>query len=119
LFDTHTARNLIMATTSVQVVPGLEVSGGGRYEHEDGYTQSGGASAPRSQSTRDNGGAFIEGRATYQRLFVSGGAGFEHNAVFGNAEILLPQTRDELPVFGGDHHIDVHQRHVYLKRIVR
>jgi iron complex outermembrane receptor protein/vitamin B12 transporter len=85
LFDTHTARNLIMATTSVQVVPGLEVSGGGRYEHEDGYTQSGGASSPRSQSTRDNGGAFIEGRGTYQRLFVSGGAGFDHNAVFGNA----------------------------------
>ncbi len=28
---------------------------------------------------------FIEGRGTYQRLFVSGGAGFEHNAVFGNA----------------------------------
>jgi iron complex outermembrane receptor protein/vitamin B12 transporter len=88
LFDAHTTRNLIMATTSVQVVPGLEVSGGGRYEREDGYTQSGAGSSlpgPRSQSTRDNGGAFVEGRGTYQRLFVSGGAGFEHNAVFGNA----------------------------------
>jgi vitamin B12 transporter len=85
LFDSHTTRNLVMGTTSVQIVPGLDVSGGARYEREEGFTQSGGASAPKSESTRDNGGAFIEGRGTYQRLFVSGGAGFEHNAVFGNA----------------------------------
>jgi iron complex outermembrane receptor protein/vitamin B12 transporter len=87
-FDTHTTRNLIVATTSVQVLPGLDVAGGGRYEREDGFTQPSGASSlpgPKSQSTRDNGGAFLEGRGTYKRLFVSGGAGFEHNAVFGNA----------------------------------
>jgi iron complex outermembrane receptor protein/vitamin B12 transporter len=85
LFDSHTTRNLIMATTSLQVVRGLDVSGGGRYEREDGYTQSGGASGARSESTRDNGGAFVEARATYERLFLSGGVGVEHNAVFQNA----------------------------------
>jgi len=84
LFDSHTTRTLIMATTSAQVVPWLDISGGGRYEHEAGYTQSGGAAAPRSESARDNGGAFVEARATYQRLFVSGGVGVEHNAVFQN-----------------------------------
>jgi iron complex outermembrane receptor protein/vitamin B12 transporter len=88
LFDSHTTRDLIMGTTRVQIVPGLDLSGGARYEREDGFTQSGaGTSSPgaKSQSTRDNGGAFVEARGTYQRLFVSGGAGFEHNAVFGNA----------------------------------
>jgi len=85
LFDSHTTRNLLMGTTSVEIVPGLDVSGGGRYEREDGFTQSGGASAPKSQSTRDNGGAFVEARGTYQRLFASAGVGVEHNAVFGNA----------------------------------
>jgi iron complex outermembrane receptor protein/vitamin B12 transporter len=85
LFDSHTTRNLFMGTASVQVVPGLDVSGGARLESESGFTQSGGATAPKSETTRENGGAFVEARATYQRLFVSGGAGLEHNAVFGNA----------------------------------
>src|SRR5262249_13061148 len=85
LFDSHTTRNLITATTSLQVVRGLDVSGGGRYEREDGYTQSGGASGTRSQSTRDNGGAFVGARATYAGVSLSGGVGVEHNAVFQNA----------------------------------
>ncbi|HXD72253.1 MAG TPA: TonB-dependent receptor plug domain-containing protein [Vicinamibacterales bacterium] len=85
LFDSHTTRNLITGSTSVQVIPGFDVSGGAHYEHEAGYTQSGGAAAPKSETTRDNGGAFAEGRVTYQRLFVSGGVGVEHNAVFGGA----------------------------------
>jgi iron complex outermembrane receptor protein/vitamin B12 transporter len=85
LFDSHTTRNLIMSSTSLQVVRGLELSGGGRYEREGGYTQSGGASGTRSESTRDNGGAFVEARATYERVFLSGGVGVEHNAVFQNA----------------------------------
>lgn len=84
LFDAHTTRNLIGGTASVQVVPGLDVSGGARLETEKGFTQSGGATAPKSESRRENGGAFLEARGTYRRLFASGGAGFEHNAVFGN-----------------------------------
>ncbi len=41
------------------------------------------------------------------------------DAVFQNAEIVFFQIGDELAVFGGDHHTDVHQRHVNFDGVVR
>jgi vitamin B12 transporter len=57
------------------------VSGGARFEHEKAFSDFG---FP-PEITRKNGGAFVEGRLNLgNRAYVSGGVGFEHNAVFGN-----------------------------------
>jgi iron complex outermembrane receptor protein/vitamin B12 transporter len=83
LFTAHTTRRLISGKASYRVTSALDVSGGGRFEREEGFTQF--QSNPLSESERNNGGAFVEGRVSVPRLFVSGGVGFEHNAVFENA----------------------------------
>lgn len=83
LFDAHTNRNVVSGQTTFQVARGLDVSGGGRFEREEGFTELG--SDPRSESHRNNAGAFVEARASLSRVFVSGGVGFEHNDAFENA----------------------------------
>ena len=85
LFDGHTTRNALSGQVSYHAGSMLTVSGGGRFENEQGYTQSGGASSPKTESERNNGGLFGEARVTAGRLFASGGVGYEHNAVYGNA----------------------------------
>jgi iron complex outermembrane receptor protein/vitamin B12 transporter len=82
LFDSHTTRNALSAQTTYRAGSMLTLSGGGRFEHEDGFTQSAGA---KTGSTRNNGVLFGEARVTAGRLFASGGIGYDHNAVFGNA----------------------------------
>jgi len=83
LFTAHTTRRMISGQTSHRVASGLDVSGGGRFEREEGNTRIN-LDQP-SESERNNGGAFVEARASVSRVFVSGGLGFEHNAVFKNA----------------------------------
>ncbi len=85
LFDGHTTRNALSGQLSYRAGSILTVSGGGRFEDEQGFTQSGGAASPKDESTRNNGGLFGEARITAGRLFASGGVGYEHNAVFKNA----------------------------------
>jgi iron complex outermembrane receptor protein/vitamin B12 transporter len=85
LFDGHTTRNALSGQLSYRAGSILTVSGGGRFENEQGFTQSGGTSTPKDESSRNNGGLFGEARITAGRLFASGGVGYEHNAVFKNA----------------------------------
>jgi vitamin B12 transporter len=85
LFDGHTTRNALSGQLSYRAGSILTLSGGGRFEDEQGFTQSGGAASPRNESTRNNGGLFGEARIAAGRLFASGGVGYEHNAVFKNA----------------------------------
>lgn len=81
IFDSTATRQLLSGQADYQVNPAFAVSGGGRYEHEHGTSDSGSV----EETTRNNGGGFIEGRVSAgNRLYVSGGGGFEHNAVFGN-----------------------------------
>ena len=84
LFDGHTTRNALSGQATYRAASMLTVSAGGRFENEAGYTQSGPA-APKSESSRNNGGLFGEARVTAGHLFVSGGVGYEHNAIYGNA----------------------------------
>ena len=39
-------------------------------------------------------------------------------AVFHDLEVLFLEARDGLAVLGGDQHIQIHKRHVYLDRVV-
>jgi vitamin B12 transporter len=79
----HTTRQVISGQTSYRAGSILSVSGGARFEKEQGFSQSG--TDPKSESERNNGGVFGEARVTAGHLFVSGGVGYEHNAVYGNA----------------------------------
>ena len=79
--DSTATRRTLTGQTTFQVTPIVGISGGGRYEREQGFDD------PDEDPvvTRNNGGAFVEARATIAgRAYVSGGVGVEHNAVFGN-----------------------------------
>jgi iron complex outermembrane receptor protein/vitamin B12 transporter len=81
-FDTRTTRKTLSGQASVQVARDIQLSGGARYEREQGYDDP----EADPSATRDNGGAFVEGRAGLgARVFVNAGLGVEHNAAFGNA----------------------------------
>ena len=83
----RTLRRLIAGDTTTQVASWLSVSGGARFEQERGYD------APDEDgtevdpvATRNNGGVFLEGRASVgNRAYISGGVGYERNAVFQDA----------------------------------
>jgi vitamin B12 transporter len=82
IFDTRTTRRTLSGQTTVQVASNLQVSAGGRYEREQGYSDPGGA----PDATRNNTGAFAEGRVSLGgRTYVGAGLGHEHNAVFQSA----------------------------------
>jgi vitamin B12 transporter len=79
--DAIATRRLVSGQVDYRVASAFDVSGGGRFEHEKAFSDFG---FP-PEITRKNGGAFVEGRVNIRnRAYVSGGAGFEHNAVFGN-----------------------------------
>jgi iron complex outermembrane receptor protein/vitamin B12 transporter len=81
-FDSSTSRRALTAQTDYAVSGNLSLSGGGRFEDETGFTDSG----TRSTTTRHNGGAFLEARDSFgERVYVAGGVGLDHNAVFGFA----------------------------------
>jgi vitamin B12 transporter len=80
-FASQTKRRAAFAQTTYQVVPALGLSAGGRYEHEEAFSDSG----TRSQTERDNYGAFLEARAGVRRFYANAGIGYEHNDVFESA----------------------------------
>lgn len=81
-FDSSTTRRVLSAQTDYALSDRLILSGGGHFEDETGYTDSG----VRSTTTRHNGGAFVEARGTFdERVYITGGVGFDHNTVFGFA----------------------------------
>jgi iron complex outermembrane receptor protein/vitamin B12 transporter len=82
IFDSHTTRQALMAQTDYSFPQNLSLSAGFRIEDEHGTADSG---SP-FHTTRHNGGAFLEGRASLrERAYVAAGVGFDHNTVFGFA----------------------------------
>ena len=78
--ESSATRRLISGQVDYDVAPAFQLSGAGHFEHERGTSTFGNP----PEITRKNGGAFIEARVNAgSRLYVSGGVGFEHNAVFG------------------------------------
>jgi vitamin B12 transporter len=83
-FAARSTRRLISGQTTYQVWPDLSVSGGARYEHEAGYDDP----DDDPTATRNNGGGFVEARATIKnRAYLSGGIGVEHNDTFGTESV--------------------------------
>jgi len=81
-FDSRTTRRTLSGETTYAVSNSFSVSGGARYEREQGYDD------PESDPTtsRNNGGGFVEGRASLRnRHYISAGLGVEHNETFGEA----------------------------------
>ncbi len=82
VFPSRTARQSLFGQATFQATSNLAISAGGRFEHEAGYDDPDGDPL----DTRNNGGAFIEGRATLRsRVYISAGIGVEHNEVFETA----------------------------------
>jgi iron complex outermembrane receptor protein/vitamin B12 transporter len=82
LFDSSVTRRLLFGQTSYHVGSALDISGGARLENGHGTSKFGSL----TETTRTNSGAFVEARASaLGRLFVTGGVGFDHNEIFGNA----------------------------------
>ncbi|HEY6360332.1 MAG TPA: TonB-dependent receptor, partial [Vicinamibacterales bacterium] len=82
LFESRTTRRVLSGVSTFQVVPSLAISGGGRYEREEGFDDP----EEEATATRNNGGAFVEARATVlNRHYISAGLGVEHNEAFGEA----------------------------------
>ena len=83
-FDSRTTRRALSGETTYQVRPELAISGGARWEREQGFEDPDGDPTV----TRNNGGVFLEARASLtNRTYVSGGIGVEHNEVFGNEAV--------------------------------
>ena len=83
VFDSNTARRLLSGQADYRVHDALDVSAGVRIENEDGTFESA-FSSPSTERT--NVGSFVEARGRlWQRLYLNGGLGFEHNEVFGYA----------------------------------
>jgi iron complex outermembrane receptor protein/vitamin B12 transporter len=81
-FDSRATRRTLSGETTYVVNESLSFSGGARYEREQGYDVPDGDPS----ETRNNGGAFVEGRAALaDRHYITAGVGVEHNAVFGEA----------------------------------
>jgi iron complex outermembrane receptor protein/vitamin B12 transporter len=81
-FPSRTARQSLFGQATFQATSNLAISGGGRFEHEAGYSDP----DAEPTDTRNNGGAFVEGRATLvNRVYISAGIGVEHNEVFETA----------------------------------
>ena len=81
-FDTSTTRRSLYGQTDYRVSANLDTSAGARFEKESGFTDSG----TRTTTDRTNVSSFVEVRGNwFDRAYVSGGLGVEHNAVFGVA----------------------------------
>jgi iron complex outermembrane receptor protein/vitamin B12 transporter len=78
----RTTRQSLLGQVTFQATPNLAISGGGRFDHEANYDDP----DLDPSATRNNGGGFVEGRATLaRRVYISAGIGVEHNAVFETA----------------------------------
>jgi vitamin B12 transporter len=77
--DLRATRRSLFGQTTYEVMTGLSISGGARWEREEGFDDD------VSQVVRNNGGAFAEARVSVMnRAYLSGGVGVEHNDAFGN-----------------------------------
>ncbi|MBI3046833.1 MAG: TonB-dependent receptor [Acidobacteria bacterium] len=82
VFQRRTTRLALAGDTTYQLTATWAISGGARFEREQGYNDPKGDPT----ATRTNGGGFVEVRgAVMNRHHVSAGLGVEHNAVFGEA----------------------------------
>lgn len=71
------------AQSDYQILSNLNLTGGFRYEHESGFTDSFGTI---SSTDRNNYSTFLQATGNLShRLFATAGVGLEHNAVFGFA----------------------------------
>jgi vitamin B12 transporter len=83
LFNSETTRRSFYAQSDYQLLSDLTVTGGFRYENENGFTDSNGS---RSPADRNNYSTFLQANGNFgHRLFASAGVGFENNAVYGFA----------------------------------
>jgi iron complex outermembrane receptor protein/vitamin B12 transporter len=88
-FESHTTRRALSGQATFMISDMLSVSGGGRFEREEGASCSSAAGCLDNEATtpvtgRNNGGAFAEARATLMnRHYIAAGVGIEHNEVFG------------------------------------
>jgi vitamin B12 transporter len=80
-FASRAKRRTAAGQTTYQVAAALALSAGLRFEHEEGFTDSG----TRSSTDRDNHGSFLEARVKLRRLYANPGIGYERNAVFRSA----------------------------------
>jgi iron complex outermembrane receptor protein/vitamin B12 transporter len=81
-FASRTMRKIVVGDTTVQVTDAVSISGGGRFEREEGFA----VPDDPATETRNNGGLFVEGRGAFMnRHYISLGLGYEHNKVFESA----------------------------------
>src|SRR3974377_898403 len=82
-FSSATTVRSFYTQSDYQILSNLNLSGGLRYENENGFTNSSGAV---SSTDRNNYSTFLQltGNLSH-RLFATAGVGLEHNAVFGFA----------------------------------
>jgi iron complex outermembrane receptor protein/vitamin B12 transporter len=81
-FDSRTTRRSLFGQATFQATSDVAISAGARFERENGFSDP----DADPSATRNNGGAFVEGRATViERVYVSAGIGVEHNEVFDTA----------------------------------
>jgi iron complex outermembrane receptor protein/vitamin B12 transporter len=81
-FNSRSTRRGLSGETTYAVSNSFSMSGGARWEREHGYDDPEGDPT----ATRNNGGAFVEGRATLgNRHYIAAGVGVEHNESFGEA----------------------------------
>ena len=82
-FASSTTRRSFYAQSDYQVLSGLNLTAGFRYENENGSTNSSGAV---TSTDRNNYSTFLQATGNLgHRLFATAGVGFEKNAVFGFA----------------------------------
>src|SRR4051812_9441621 len=80
--DSRSTRRAFSGETTYAMSNSFSLSGGGRWEREQGYDDP----EDDPTATRNNGGAFVEGRTTLMnRHYIAAGLGVEHNESFGNA----------------------------------
>ena len=80
-FESGATRKTLLGQTTLSVSPALDLSAGARFESEEGFSLF----TSRTGTDRTNGGAFVEARARFARVYLNGGLGVEHNEIFGNA----------------------------------
>jgi vitamin B12 transporter len=81
-FYSRTTRRMLFGQTTYQATSAVAISGGARWEREQGFDTP---DANDASASRNNGGAFVEARVSLaNRAYLSGGVGVEHNEVFGN-----------------------------------
>jgi iron complex outermembrane receptor protein/vitamin B12 transporter len=80
VFNSSVTRRLFDGNAEFHAAQSLDIAGGVRVENEHG------AAGASSTTSRNNAGAFVEARASARGfLYVNGGVGFDHNAIFGSA----------------------------------